>query len=128
MMTWASTCRRCSSVTLATPVGTMTSPHPAMSRPTRTIRIESPTWYDACFGVWIRDHGIRHDVVIRVAGRLRRGIGYLRNDDRSGETQLLHRIDPVGVVNHRGVEPVNLRPEKRVAIVELRDGPEGFTR
>src|ERR1051325_1194044 len=51
--TSASTCRRCGSVTRATPTGTMTLPQPAMSRSTRTISSESPTWYEAFRGAWM---------------------------------------------------------------------------
>src|SRR5207249_8589509 len=41
--------------------------------------------------------------------------------------QDLTRIDPVRVFDNGGVEAVDLRPEQRVAVVHLRDGPEGLT-
>src|SRR3989442_11147961 len=41
---------------------------------------------------------------------------------------LLTWIDPVGIVDLRGVQPVDLGPEERIVVVQLSDGPEGLTR
>ena len=86
----------------------------------------------------VEGHDGRDRVTGRRAHRIRRsrgrvlrhggdGVTALRHRDDVGKIQNLTGIDPVGILDHVGVEPIDLRPQQRVVEIHLRDGPQRLT-